>query len=85
MREDEQRDEERLEMFKQALIQAYPHMYEDIYGQKDPNAIPEEYEQRIPQSIEEFMEIEQVLSQLGQGNASELPAHSLDIGFIDNG
>lgn len=56
--EDRLKEEEKIETFKQALIQAYPQLYEKIYG--NATSFPEDIEQVIPDEGD-MMEIDELM------------------------
>lgn len=68
--EKEDEKEEKESTFKQSLMQAFPSMADEIWNQ-DENALNEDYEQIIPTSMEEFVSIENFLSNL-EMNAEDL-------------
>jgi hypothetical protein len=51
-------------LFKQSLMQAFPSMTEKIWGGGDEDELGDDYEQIIPQTIEEFVSLEKLLSNL---------------------
>lgn len=52
------KEEEKIETFKQSLIQAFPHLYDEIYENK--TSFPESIEQRTPDD-EEMFEIDALM------------------------
>lgn len=67
-KEDEKEQKESI--FKQSLMQAFPSMADKIWNQ-DENALGDEYEQIVPTSMEEFISLENFLSNL-EMNAEDL-------------
>jgi hypothetical protein len=59
--------EEKVETFKQSLIQAFPTAYDKIYPKESSGGVPEGYEQKAPETDEEFEEIQRFLSMLSGG------------------
>ena len=59
--------EEKVETFKQSLIQAFPTAYDKIYPKEFSGGVPEGYEQKAPETDEEFEEIQRFLSMLSGG------------------
>lgn len=68
--ENYQDQEEKLETFKQSLIQAFPSEYDKIYPKKNSSGIPEGYEQTAPESEEELKEIQNLMAILSGGQKS---------------
>ena len=68
--EKEDEKEEKELIFKQSLMQAFPSMADQIWKQ-DENALGDEYEQIVPTSMEEFVSLENFLSNL-EMNAEDL-------------
>jgi hypothetical protein len=67
--EFKEKEEEKLETFKQALVQAFPSQYSKIYPPQN-DSIPDGIEQRAPESEEEMDEFEKIMSILSQGQKS---------------
>lgn len=73
----EQKDlqKDRGERFKEAVLSAFPKAWDDLYGKNRPSddSIPEGYDQRAPESVEEILEIEDILAGVTfSGNAGDL-------------
>jgi hypothetical protein len=70
--EREDQAEEKETMFKQSLMQAFPSMTEKIWGiNEDDEALGDNYEQIIPETMEEFVSLEKFLTNL-EMNAEDL-------------
>jgi hypothetical protein len=60
--ENFQHEEEKVETFKQSLLQAFPSAYDKIYPKNSGGGVPEGYEQKAPENDEEFAELMAILS-----------------------
>jgi hypothetical protein len=60
-----ERQDEKKEEFKQAVLGAFPHMYEKLYG--DEKEADEEVEQFVPTTAEEFQDLDQILTAIFEG------------------
>jgi hypothetical protein len=65
--EDYSDQEEKIETFKQSLIQAFPTAYDKIYPSESSGGIPEGYEQKVPENDEEFEEMQKLFAALSGG------------------
>ena len=59
------------EQFKQSMVQAFPSLYDEIYGLNKDDSL-EGYEQIVPTSPEEFQSINDFLEGLHIMSPSEL-------------
>jgi hypothetical protein len=64
----EERLDEKREKFKQAVLAAFPTMYNKLYGdEKDED---EEVEQFVPQTAQDFQDLDQLLNAIFEGGVS---------------
>lgn len=71
--ETEDQLEEKEESFKQSLMQAFPSMAKQIYGEEDDdNALGDDYEQILPSNMEEFRSLEDLLNNIQEMNVEDL-------------
>lgn len=61
--EQEQRIDQRVETHKQALLGAFPQMYDRLYGQDKEEESP--YEEVVPSSMEDYKDALEVLAEAG--------------------
>ena len=61
----EERLDDKREKFKQAILAAFPTMYNKLYG--DEKEEVEEVEAFVPQTAEEFQGLDQILNAIFEG------------------